>query len=161
MLLNSSSTKQASNMLFEQTVQKAVLPQLESSFIEDLYDEMELLGFPVSGSMFDLLKSRYRGDAMAADLAQHEGKMIKMLGDFVADKTVKTKNGNLMKFGTFLDEQGHFFDTVHFPPSLKAYPLYGNGVYLILGTVVMDFGCPILEVQKCARMPVQSDPRSE
>jgi DNA polymerase-3 subunit alpha len=161
MLLNSSSQKQASNMLFEQTVQKAVLPQLESSFIEDLYDEMELLGFPVSGSMFDLLKSRYRGDAMAADLAQHEGKMIKMLGDFVADKTVKTKNGNLMKFGTFLDEQGHFFDTVHFPPSLKAYPLYGNGVYLILGTVVMDFGCPILEVQKCARMPVQSDPRSE
>jgi len=161
MLLNSSSQKQASNILFEQTVQKAVLPQLESSFIEDLYDEMELLGFPVSGSMFDLLKSRYRGDAMAADLAQHEGKMIKMLGDFVADKTVKTKNGNLMKFGTFLDEQGHFFDTVHFPPSLKAYPLYGNGVYLILGTVVMDFGCPILEVQKCARMPVQSDPRSE
>ena len=35
-----------------------------------------------------------------------------------------------MKFGTFLDINGTFFDTVHFPPSLKQYPLYGNGVYL-------------------------------
>jgi len=160
-LLHSSSQKHEPNMLFEQSIQKVVLPQLESSFIEDLYDEMELLGFPVSGSMFDLLKSSYRGDAMAAELAQHEGKCIRMVGDFVADKTVKTKNGKLMKFGTFLDEQGQFFDTVHFPPSLKAYPLYGNGVYLILGKVVMDFGCPALEVYKCARMPLKADPRSE
>ena len=47
-----------------------------------------------------------------------------------------------MKFGTFIDAQGNFFDTVHFPPSLTRYPLYGAGIYLIRGRVVLDFSCP-------------------
>src|SRR5690606_5092429 len=35
---------------------KPVLPKLESSSIEDLYDELELIGFPVSSTMFELAK---------------------------------------------------------------------------------------------------------
>jgi len=148
--------------LFETlSTKQPMLPKLESSLLEDMYDEMELMGFPVSGSMFDLAKSSFRGEIMAKDLCNYEGKTVRMVGDFIAEKKVRSRNVSNMKFGTFLDVEGHFFDTVHFPQSLKSYPLNGNGLYLILGKVTVDFGCPSLEVQKCARMPMLSDPRSE
>lgn len=65
-----------------------------------------------------------------------------------------------MKFGTLLDAEGEFFDTVYFASSLKKYPLYSSGLYLIEGKVVLDFGCPAIEVYKCGRMPMKADPRS-
>ncbi|MES2479416.1 MAG: hypothetical protein V4561_10030 [Bacteroidota bacterium] len=120
----------------------------------------KLIGFPVSGSFFDLVKTEFRGDILVKDLSKLEGKKVRLVGDFVCDKHVNTKNGQLMKFGTFFDITGDFLDTIHFPPSLKEYPLRGNGVYLILGKVVMDFGCPALNVEKLARLPIHSDPRS-
>jgi len=64
-----------------------------------------------------------------------------------------------MHFGTFVDHSGELFDTVHFPPTLKAYPFQGPGVYLLLGKIVEEFGYPMLEVEKMARMPVKGDPR--
>lgn len=83
-----------------------------------------------------------------------------MVGDFVCDKHVTTKTRQHMKFGTFFDREGDFFDTVHFPQSLAKYPLQGNGLYLLEGKVTVDFGCPALEVTKCAKMPLKPDPRS-
>jgi DNA polymerase-3 subunit alpha len=147
--------------LFETPSQKIALPKLETSAIEDIYDEIELIGYPVSSSRFDMIKTSFRGDTMAGKLTQFEGKNVRMMGDFIADKTVRTKQKKHMKFGTFLDAEGNFFDTVHFPPSLKEYPLYGDGIYLIQGKVVLDFGYPAVEVEKVGRVPVLSDPRSD
>ncbi len=90
----------------------------------------------------------------------HVGKKIKMVGSFVTTKPVRTKHGLLMGFGTFLDVEGKFFDTTHFPQSLKKYPFTGSGVYLILGKVVEEFGFSSLEVEKMARLPILSDPRN-
>ena len=146
--------------LFSQDLAKPVLPVLESSLLEDLYDEIELIGFPVSAPMFALARSEYAGDLPAAQLMSCVGRTVRMVGDFVCSKTVRTKQGKLMKFGTFLDAAGDFFDTVHFPPSLQNYPLYGNGVYLVEGKVVEDFGHPGIEVQRVGRMPLKPDPRS-
>lgn len=161
LLLSSNNKKKKEAMLFiEEGSEKPVLPKLESSVIEDLYDELELMEFPVSATMFDLVKTDFRGDVMARDLVYYEGKMVRMVGDFVCDKQLHTKNGQLMKFGTFFDAEGAFFDTVHFPPSLRQYPFRGNGVYLILGKVKLDFGYPGIEVEKIARLPVWPDPRS-
>jgi len=160
MLLNGTNHKQDNNLLFQPPSRKPVLPQLDSSVLEDLYDEIELIGFPVSRTMFDLAKSTFRGDIFARDLHLHEGKTVRMVGDFVCDKYVKTKNGKVMKFGTFLDEHGDFFDSVHFPPSLAKWPLNGNGLYLVLGKVVLEFDCPAIEVQKVARLALHADPRS-
>ncbi|MBO9636209.1 MAG: hypothetical protein J7578_24110 [Chitinophagaceae bacterium] len=98
---------------------------------------------------------------MASDLMLHEGKMVRIVADFIADKPVRTKRGDYMKFGTFLDVEGSFIDTVHFPPSLKQYPLNTAGIYLIEGKVVLDFGCPSIEVSWIGRMPLKPDPRSE
>ena len=84
-----------------------------------------------------------------------------MVGDFVSEKFVRTKRGDLMKFGTFIDVSGAFFDTAHFPQTLAQFPLRGAGLYLIEGKVVVEFGCPSIEVIRCGKMPLKPDPRSE
>ena len=147
--------------LFETESRKPFLPPLEEDILENYYDEMELIGFCVTGTLFDLTKSDYRGDIPSKELGQHEGKIVRVVGDFVCEKFVKTKRGDLMKFGTFLDANGYFFDTVHFPQSLAKYPLRGAGIYLVEGKVVVEYGCPSIEVIRCAKMPLKPDPRSE
>ncbi|WP_130855588.1 DNA polymerase III subunit alpha [Olivibacter jilunii] len=147
--------------LFDNLTAKPVLPQLESHYLEDLYDEIQLFGFCVSGRVFDIAKSDYRGNVTARELNDREGQIVRIVGELVTTKNVPTKNGTLMKFGTFLDVNGDFFDTVHFAPSLRKYPLYSAGLYLIEGRVVLEFGCPGIEVSKCGRMPMKPDPRSE
>jgi DNA polymerase-3 subunit alpha len=125
-----------------------------------MYDEYELIGFPVSTPDFDLLKTTFRGEINATELIQNVGRKVRMVGSYVAIKNVRTKRNELMNFGTFFDSDGNFFDTTHFPDSLKQYPFQGRGLYLILGKVVEEFGFPSLEVEKMARLPIHSDPRS-
>jgi len=161
LLLAGSRQKPDIPALFESGSSKPALPRLESSLTEDLYDELELIGFPVSGSMFDLARSAWRGGVFAHNLHLSEGQTVRMTGDFIADKNVRSRNGTQMKFGTFLDSNGDFFDTVHFPGSLDQFPLRGHGIYLIEGKVVTDFGYPSVEVSRCGKMPLKSDPRSE
>ena len=128
--------------------------------LENLYDEIELMGFPVSGSIFDLAKSDYRGNASAQTLSSYRGQTVRIVAHLATYKTVRTKNGTIMKFGTFIDINGDFIDTVHFPQSLQKFPLRGKGLYLIEGKVVVDFNSPAIEVQRCAMMPIKPDPRS-
>ena len=145
--------------LFSQPVKKMhCLPSLATDIIEDAYQELELLGFPMSLNRFDLLKTTYRGDIFAKDLEKLEGKIVKMLGNFVCDKTVYTLKNTKMWFGTFIDSAGDFFDTVHFPNYNPIYPFRGKGCYLILGKVVMDFGVPSIEVMKFAKLPIKGNP---
>lgn len=144
--------------LFNLPVKHYTLPSLITHTIEDAYQELELLGFSISLDMFDLLKTDYRGDVLAKDLEQHEGKVVKMLGNFVCDKTVHTVKNTKMWFGTFVDKHGHFFDTTHFPNTNPIYPFRGKGCYLILGKVVMDFGVPSIEVLKFAKLPITDNP---
>ncbi len=146
-------------MLFPIVERNFQLPSLESSLLEDAYDEIELLQFPVSLSYFDLLQTSFRGNALARDLHQSVGKVLRMMGQLVTSKYVRTVRGQIMQFGTFIDVEGEFFDTVHFPDSLQQYPFKGYGVYLILGKVVSEFGFPSIEVQKMAKMPIHPDPR--
>jgi DNA polymerase-3 subunit alpha len=37
------------------------LPAIDRNPFEDAFDEIEILGFPVSYSIFDLLKTKHRG----------------------------------------------------------------------------------------------------
>lgn len=134
------------------------LPDLETHTIEDAYQELELLGFPITVNRFNLLKTGYRGDVLAKDLEKLEGKIVKMLGNFVCDKTVHTVKNTKMWFGTFVDHAGDFFDTTHFPLNSPIYPFRGKGCYLILGKVVLDFGVPSIEVIKFAKLPIVDNP---
>jgi len=71
---------------------------------------------------------------------------------------VPTKRG-IMYFGTWVDANGDYFDTAHFPDCLERYPFQGGGCYLLLGTVEVDFHFPTITITKMAKMPFIPDPR--
>jgi len=145
--------------LFSVAESEYKLPELIKSSIEDAYDEIELIGFPVSISFFDLLKTKYRGEVKFKDMLKNRGKTVRMLGIFVCLKYVKTHNGQIMNFMTWIDSEGKFYDSVHFPDTLKEYPFKGGGVYLMLGIIDVEFDYPVLRAQKLAKMPFKQDPR--
>jgi DNA-directed DNA polymerase III PolC len=159
MMLGKRDQQPETRRLFSEKPREFILPELEQTSLEDAYDEIELLGFPVSLSAFDLLQTGFRGNIFAHDLINHAGKKIRILGNLVTIKYVHTVKGEWMHFGCFLDGKGEFFDTVNFPDSLKKYPFRGHGVYLILGKVVEEFGFPSIEVEKMAKLPFMKDPR--
>ncbi|MBO9674610.1 MAG: DNA polymerase III subunit alpha [Sphingobacteriaceae bacterium] len=144
--------------LFKLNYKTYQLPELADSELENAYTELELLGYPLNHKMFDFLKTSYRGDVMAADLYKHLGKTIRMVGNYVCEKTVHTIKNTKMWFGTFLDANGDFFDTTHFPNTTPVYPFKGKGCYLILGKVVEDFGFQSIEVLKFAKLDIQLNP---
>ena len=146
-------------LLFQSRGKDYKLPKLVHNKLEDAYDEIELLGFPISINWFDMLETDFRGGAFAMDLDKIVGKRVRMLGLLVTIKYVKTVKNELMHFGTFIDYHGEMFDTTHFPDSLRKYPFRGYGLYLILGKVVEEFGYASIEVEKLAKLPLKPDPR--
>jgi DNA polymerase III alpha subunit len=147
------------NRLFYNPPKNYTLPQLEHSLLENAYDEIDLVGFPVTMTYFDMLQTTFRGEMMAKDMISHVGKKVRMLGHLVTIKYVRTVKKEWMHFGTFLDATGEFFDTVHFPNSLKNYPFKGQGVYLILGVITQEFDFPSLTVEKMAKLPFKPNPK--
>lgn len=145
-------------MLFEEPVEEFQLPKLKREQFEDAFDEIEIIGFPISCSPFDLLETKYRGSVFVKDLLQHHKRQVKMLAYLISRKHVPTKKGT-MYFGTWIDINGDYFDTAHFPNSLEKYPFQGGGCYLLLGTVEVDFHFPTINIHKMAKMPMIPDPR--
>jgi DNA polymerase-3 subunit alpha len=145
-------------LLFEEAVPQYRLPRLKRENFEDAFDEIELIRFPVSCTPFDLLQTKYRGSVFVKDLLQYHKKQVKMLAYLIARKHVPTKKGT-MYFGTWIDVNGHYFDTAHFPDSLKKYDFQGGGCYLLLGIVEVDFHFPSITIHKMAKMPMIPDPR--
>lgn len=145
-------------MLIEEPIQEFKLPELKREQFEDAFDEIELIGFPVSCSPFDLLQTRYRGSVFVKDLLKFHKQQVKMLAYLISRKHVPTKKGT-MYFGTWIDVNGDYFDTAHFPDSLKQYDFQGGGCYLLLGTVEVDFHFPTITIHKMAKMPMIPDPR--
>ena len=158
MLLNKGRPSQP-NALFYNPPRTYTLPQLEMNSLENAYDEIELVGFPVTMTYFDMLQTSFRGEILAKDLIRYVGKKVRMLGHLVTIKYVKTVKKDWMHFGTFLDATGEFFDTVHFPNSLKNYPFKGQGVYLMLGEITQEFDFPSMTVEKLAKLPMKKNPR--
>ncbi len=145
--------------LFTPAVKNFTLPELEHGKAEDFYDEVELFGFPVTMSWFDMLQTSFRGEVSAKKMIEYTGKSIRMVGHLVTVKHIKTVKNDWMNFGCFIDSEGSFFDTVHFSQSLKNYPFKGSGTYLMLGKVVEEFGFPSLDVEKLAKLPIKPDSR--
>lgn len=145
-------------LLLQESVKEYQLPKLERSRFEDAFDEIELLGFPTTFTTFDLLQSQYRGDVMAKDLSQNHKKQVRMLGYLISRKQVPTVRG-MMYFGTWVDFEGTYFDTTHFPDNLLHYPFQGGGCYLLSGIVEVDYHFPTVTILKMAKLPFVPDPR--
>jgi DNA polymerase-3 subunit alpha len=148
-------------LFHESSSRKFQLPEFSQHPLEDAYDEIEILGFPVTFSYFDMLETSFRGEAFASDMSNHVGKEVRMVGRLVTIKYVRTVKKEIMNFAAFTDVYGEFFDTVHFPDALRHYPFRGEGIYLLLGKIVEEFGFASMEVQKMAKLPLEPDPREK
>ncbi|PWN58358.1 DNA polymerase III subunit alpha [Chryseobacterium viscerum] len=151
--------------LFDEPRKDYQLPIIQKNQFEDAFDEIEILGFPVSYSIFDLLKTKYRGHVLVNDLLKYHKKQVKMLAYLISRKHVPIKKKNHpgnkddMYFGTWIDAEGEYFDTAHFPDSLRKFPFKEGGIYLLLGTVEIDYHFPTITITKMAKMPLTADPR--
>ncbi|NMR35318.1 DNA polymerase III subunit alpha [Chryseobacterium aquaticum] len=164
-LLSKNQYKTKIISLFEEPQKNYELPVIERNPFEDAFDEIEILGFPVSYSIFDLLKTKYRGHVLVKDLLKYHKKQVKMLAYLISRKHVPIQMKNHpgkkddMYFGTWVDAEGQYFDTAHFPDSLRSFPFKEGGIYLLLGIVEVDYHFPTITITKMAKMPLISDPR--
>jgi DNA polymerase-3 subunit alpha len=133
-------------------------PELPSTDLENAFDAIELLGFPLCNP-FHLLKQESTSNLRARHLERLAGKLVRIEGYLITIKNTKTGKGKVMHFGTFLDRDGDFLDTVHFPPIASRYPFRGKGIYEIIGKVMVEFDCVTIEVSTLERLAVIEDPR--
>ena len=189
MLLGANKKSEARYDLFPTPTKKYSLPELYYNKIDDVWDEMQLLGFPLS-SPFELISpptpfqdkeeqatsflqgrkesfplnfnsrevspsllAKGWGEVLfAREFPLHLGKIISIVGYMVTRKQTRTKRGDAMAFGTFLDREGKWIDTTHFPNVLAAFPFHGKGCYLITGRVVVEFGFYSLDVEAIEKL---------
>lgn len=121
------------------------LPELSDDPIDNLYDQMEILNFCTSNP-FALADADPADFIPAREMHLYKGKIITMFAYFIARKHVITKNDDAMFFGTFVDADLDWIDTVHFTDSAKRHPLHNSGFYKVKGKVAEDFGVFSLEV---------------
>ncbi len=152
---NATKRKTQTAALFDTEPKEYPLPELHRQPLEDAFDEIELLGFPLCDP-FLLLDTPKRGDTVARGLLQKIGKKVSIVGYVVTTKNTSTLKGEPMHFGTFYDKDGDVFDTVHFPNVTKMYPFRGRGFYGIQGKVVEDFGIASIEVEYMKKLPMVS-----
>ncbi len=133
-------------------------PELFSSALEDAFDQIELLGYPLC-SPFDLLVEESPFLMKVNDLHLYKNQFVTIEGYLVTTKKTSTSNGKPMFFGNFLDRDGYFIDSVHFPPIAKKYPFRGKGVYRLYGKVIEEFECITIEVSSMQRLAIIEDPR--
>ena len=164
LFLGPNKCTEVKHSLFEEEPPKWVLPQLTSYPLEDAFDEIELLGFALC-SPFDLLrdeKDKTEKTVLAKDLSQHIGKTIVLIGYLVTTKPTRTIKGEYMAFGCFLDKEGRFFDTTHFPAIAKAFPFRGRGCYRITGRVDVEFdfcSVTVTHMEKLSTLGVEDLPK--
>lgn len=157
-LLGKNHHRNKTKSLFDEPQKDYQLPVIHKNAFEDAFDEIEILGFPVSHSIFDVLKTKYRGHVMVKDLLDYHKKEVKMLAYLISRKHVPIESGS-MYFGTWIDAEGQYFDTAHFPDSLTRFPFREGGIYLLLGIVEVDYHFPTVTITKMAKMPLIADPR--
>lgn len=156
--LNKTPPKTLQQELFRTPPKKFSLPKLSSSQLEDVFDQIELLGYPLCDP-FDLLLESPLQTHFVEDMPKHINQTITMYGYWVNHKKVKTSRGERMFFGTFLDQRGQWIDTVHFPPVAAQYPFRGRGIYQLIGKVVDEFGFLSLEIIEMKHLAYITDPR--
>lgn len=140
-------------LLFEPEEKVWELPELFETPLDNAFDEMELLGFPLC-SPFSLLRDPISTQNTMKDLAAYVGKSVEIVGYMINIKTTFTTKGERMHFGTFIDLDGKWIDTVHFPPVSRAFPFTGPGCYHIKGKLTKEYDFMSIEVEEMNRLPV-------
>ena len=77
---------------------------------------------------------------LSKELLSKLGHFIVAYGYLVTVKNTKTAKGERMDFATFLDQNGDYLDSVHFPIIAQQFPFQGKGLYKLQGRVAEEFG---------------------
>ena len=157
-LLGFSKRQYEQKQFFRVQTKEHELPKLYSTQLEDTFDQMELIGFPLTNP-FQLLKEPIDTPFLVKEFRNCIGREVTVVGYLVTVKNTSTSKQQRMHFGTFLDYEGHFIDTVHFPDVASRFPFRGKGIYQITGKVVDEFGFLSLEVSFLKKLDYISDPR--
>ncbi|MDO6600649.1 DNA polymerase III subunit alpha [Tenacibaculum sp. 1_MG-2023] len=144
--------------LFHQQHKNFKIPKLNSHWLENVYDEMELLGFTIH-DYFKLVKEDFLPHKKAKDMSEYSNKNVLLYGQLVTTRYNKTSQGKLMKLSTFIDEDGNYFDAVHFTNVVHQYPINGMGIYGCYGKITNRFGFCSMNVIQSKKMSVSGDPR--
>lgn len=155
----SAATTTVQAKLFKPGIKEYHLPSLEQEEYEEAFDQIELLGFPLCNP-FELVDSEEQtSPLLARHMPEYCNKFFSILGYLITVKDTATKGGKRMNFGTFIDREGQFVDTTHFPNVARDYPFRGRGVYMITGKVVEEFGFYSIEVTCMNKLSYITDPR--
>jgi error-prone DNA polymerase len=118
-----------------------------------LKHELEIFGFVLAVHPLDLYRNRLEGlDYVSArDLRRWIGKPVTTIGWQITGKTVRTKEGDAMKFVTFEDPTG-IYETVFFPKVYHRFchMLNAKRPYLLKGRVEEAFGAITMTVNRIA-----------
>ena len=144
--------------LFPPKRSKFKIPQLDTTYLENAFEQWELLGFPLCNP-FELLQEAPKSKNGHRDLQQYLNRRIDIYGYLITVKNTSTHKGDRMYFATLLDQYGEVFDTVLFPPIAAKYRFRGKGIYRFYGKVVSEFGFLSIEVIKMRKENYIEDPR--
>ena len=136
------------------------VPLLTQTRLEEAFDQIELLGFPLCNP-FELADEEIEQGTTAIELSSKLGHFVIAYGYLVTVKDTKTSKGERMNFATFLDENGDYMDSVHFPNIAKQFPFRGKGLYKIQGRVTEEFGFFSIEASALYKVSMIPDPRYE
>ena len=144
--------------LFRVSKRSYSIPDLANSWQEDAFDQQELLGFSLCDP-FDLLVDQPKEELLARELPDLVGKKVTIVGNLVTVKKTTTSSKKTMFFGTFLDREGEWLDSVHFPPIAAKFPFRGRGIYAVTGIVAEEFGVCSVEAESMEKLLTMDDPR--
>ncbi len=134
------------------------IPELHEIWQEDAFDQLELFDF----SLYDpflLANQDARTVIKAKDLHRFAGQKVWIKGYLIHVKKTMTNRGEQMFFGTFIDEEGDWLDSVHFPDIARRFQFRGRGVYLVFGKVNLEYDCIIIEAEYLEKLGMLEDPR--
>ncbi|MBJ7882652.1 DNA polymerase III subunit alpha [Gelidibacter salicanalis] len=157
--LNADGTKSQQSKLFKIQHREFKLPKMESNWVEDAYDEMELLGFPLC-NYFRLVNGAIENGILASQMKDFIGREVLIYGSLVTTRFNKTSQGKLMRLSTFIDVKGDYFDAVHFTDVVDKYPINGLGVYACYGKITDRFDFYSMNVIWSTKSSILPDPRN-
>lgn len=134
------------------------IPDISTPWQEDAFDQIELLGFPLY-SPFSIANEDETDVVLANDLIHHKNLTVWVKGYLIHTKRTTTSKNEKMFFGTFLDTEGNWLDTVHFPQVAAKFPFRGKGLYKVKGKVIVEYDCITIETSYMEKLGVIEDPR--
>ncbi|WP_223034874.1 DNA polymerase III subunit alpha [Hanstruepera marina] len=156
--VNSSNANVTQKPLFRLNHKVFNLPKFNTTWVEDSYDQMELLGFPLC-NYFDLINEPLHPHILASEMMHNVNKSVLLYGKLVNTRFHKASNGKLMRFCTLVDSVGDYFDTVHFHDTVDKYPIHGIGIYACYGKIIEEFGFCSVEIIRTTKLSLKPDPR--